>query len=50
MIGGIRIEHHEYVPCRVPEWRVLFAEPADMEASPSIPEGELWKLYPTEPR
>ena len=48
VLGGVRIEHFDYVPCRVPEWRVVFTEPADMDTPPSIPEGELWKLYPTE--
>lgn len=50
VIGGIRIEHGDYVPCRVPEWRVVFNEPGDLSVEPEIPDGELWKLYPTEPK
>lgn len=50
VIGGIRIEHPDYVPCRVPEWRVSFKEPDDKSAAPDAPEGELWKLVPTDPR
>ena len=50
VLGGIRIEHFDYVPCRVPQWRVTFNEPDDMDKPPEIPKGELWKLYPTEPK
>jgi hypothetical protein len=49
-MGGVRIEHFDYVACRVPEWRVTFKEPADLNTPPEIPEGELWKLFPTEPK
>ena len=50
VIGGVRIEHHDYVPCRVPEWRVVFSEPADLLSPPSVPDDAEWKLYPTEPQ
>ena len=50
MIGGVRIEHHDYVTCRVPEWRVVFSEPADFLSPPSVPDDADWKLYPTEPQ
>ena len=50
VIGGVRIEHHDYVPCRVPEWRVVFSEPADLLIPPSVPDDAEWKLYPTEPQ
>ena len=50
VIGGVRIEHHDYVPCRVPEWRVVFSEPADLLVPPSVPDDAEWKLYPTEPQ
>lgn len=49
VLGGVRIEHSDYVPCRCPEWRVLFEEPKDIKAPPLIPEGAEWKLFPTEP-
>ncbi|QNI87958.1 hypothetical protein SynROS8604_01318 [Synechococcus sp. ROS8604] len=38
------------MPCRVPEWRVVFSEPADLLAPPSVPVDAEWKLYPTEPQ
>ena len=50
MIGGVRIEHHDYVPCRVPEWRVVFSETADLLAPPSVPDEGESKLSPTEPQ
>ena len=49
VLGGVRIEHSDYVPCRCPEWRVLFEEPKDIKAPPLIPEGAEWKLFPTDP-
>lgn len=50
VLGGIRIERSDYVPCRVAEWRVVFEEPADMKVGPQIPENAQWKLVPTDPR
>ncbi|MGB1622195.1 MAG: hypothetical protein ACPHAS_05950 [Synechococcus sp.] len=47
-LGGIRIEHFEYVPCRVPEWRVSWDEPDDLTAPPQIPSDAQWKLFPTD--
>ena len=49
MLGGVRIERSDYVPCRVADWRVVFKEPADINVGPEIPEGALWKLVPTDP-
>jgi hypothetical protein len=49
ILGGIRIESPDFVPCRVPEWRVLFKEPKNMKQTPNIPTGD-WKLFPTEPK
>tara|TARA_B100001175_G_scaffold286399_1_gene268073 strand:+ start:1741 stop:2004 length:264 start_codon:yes stop_codon:yes gene_type:complete len=49
VLGGIRIESPDFVPCRVPEWRVLFKEPKNMKQTPNIPAGD-WKLFPTEPK
>ena len=47
-LGGIRCEHHEFVPCRLPQWRVAWEEPKDLKAPPEIPEGAEWKLFPLE--
>ncbi|AII45745.1 hypothetical protein KR49_04650 [Synechococcus sp. KORDI-49] len=47
-LGGVRIEHHDYVPCRVPQWRVLWEEPKDVSQPPEIPDGAQWKLWPTD--
>ena len=47
-LGGYKIEHPDYVTCRVPEWRVTFKEPQDIKTGPLVPEGEDWKLYPLE--
>lgn len=44
VLGGIRVEHGDYVPCRLPEWRVVFQELSDMKVGPEVPEGENWKL------
>ena len=41
---GLLIEHPAYVSCRVPEWRVVFKEPKDLNLAPSIPEAAVWKL------
>ena len=49
MLGGVRIERSDYVPCRVADWRVVFKEPADINAGPEIPENAVWKLTPTDP-
>ena len=47
-LGVIRIEHFNFVACRVPEWRLAWEEPEDLNAPPEIPEGAAWKLWPTE--
>jgi len=50
-LGGIRIERGDYVPARLPDWRVVFSEPVDMSIGPVMPEGAQWtKLVPTDPR
>ena len=41
---GVLIKNPSYVPCRVPEWRILTVEPNDLHESPEIPEGSAWKL------
>ena len=41
---GLLIEHPGYVSCRVPEWRVVFKEPKDLNLAPSIPDAVVWKL------
>ena len=46
--GGIRIEHYDYVPCRVPGWRIRWEQPEDLSAPPEIPEGAQWKLFPAD--
>ncbi|MAR07503.1 MAG: hypothetical protein CL862_10410 [Cyanobium sp. NAT70] len=47
-LGGIKIEHPNFVACRVPEWRVSFEEPSDLKLPPAIPEGATWKFFPVE--
>ena len=47
-LGGVRIEHFDYVPCRVPEWRVRWDEPFDLGCPPEIPDDAQWKLFPTD--
>ena len=47
-LGGVRVENFDYVACRVPEWRVAWEEPKDLNEAPSIPENAQWKLFPTE--
>ncbi len=47
-LGGIRIERNDYVPCRVPDWRVVFEEPKDMSIGPVIPEDAKWRLFPVD--
>jgi hypothetical protein len=49
VLGGVRIERSDYVPCRVADWRVVFKEPADINVGPEIPENAVWKLTPTDP-
>ena len=46
--GGIRCEHYDYVPCRLPQWRVSWEEPKDLKAPPEIPEGAEWKHWPVD--
>ena len=47
-LGGVKIEHYDYVPCRVPEWRVIWKEPEDFAAPPEIPDDAEWKLFPVD--
>ena len=47
-LGGIRFEHYDYVPCRLPKWRVSWDEPKDLKAAPEIPEGAEWKHWPVD--
>ena len=49
VLGGVRIERSDYVPCRVADWRVTFKEPEDLQVGPEIPENAVWKLTPTDP-
>ena len=49
VLGGVRIERGDYVPCRVADWRVTFKEPEDLQVGPEIPENAVWKLTPTDP-
>ena len=30
-LDGIRCKHYEYVPCRLPQWRVSWDEPKDLK-------------------
>ena len=45
-LGGIRCEHFDHVPFRLPQWRVSWDEPKDVKASPEIPDGAEWKHWP----
>ena len=47
-LGGIRCEHFDYVPCRLPQWRVFWNEPKGLKAPPEIPEGAEWKHWPVD--
>ena len=47
-LGGVRIENFDYVPCRVPEWRVAWKKPMDLKVGPEIPEDAQWKLFPVD--
>ena len=49
VLGGVRIERSDYVPCRVADWRVVFEELADLNIGPEIPDGAQRKLIPTDP-
>ena len=44
-IGGILIERSDFVPCRVPEWRICTKEPQNPEEGPDIPTDAVWKLH-----
>ena len=51
VLGGVRIERSDYVPSRLPDWRVVFQEPTDMKIGPAMPEGaNRSKLVPVDPR
>lgn len=41
---GLLIKSRAYVPCRVPEWRISRAEPADKHKGPDIPINSPWKI------
>ena len=47
-LGVIRCEHFDYVPCRLPQWRVSWDEPKDLKAAPEIPEDAEWKHWPVD--
>ena len=50
VLGGFRIKRSDYLPCRVPNWRVTIEEPADMKINPAVSEGGDWaKLVPVDP-
>ena len=50
VLGGVRIEKADYVPCRIPDWRVTFKEPDDMNTGPVMPDDAQWhRLVPTDP-
>ena len=42
-LDGIRCKHYEYVPCRLPQWRVSWDEPKDLKTPPEIADGAEWK-------
>ena len=47
-LGGIRIERSDFVPCRFPDWRVVFSQPGDMKVGPEVPEDAKWRLFPVD--
>ena len=47
VLGGVRIERSDYVPCRVADWRVVLKEPEDLQVGPEIPVNAVWKLTQT---
>jgi len=51
VLGGVLIERSDYVPSRLPDWRVVFQEPTDVKVGPVMSEGGDWaKLVPIDPR
>tara|TARA_Y100001968_G_scaffold332955_1_gene393264 strand:+ start:7425 stop:7649 length:225 start_codon:yes stop_codon:yes gene_type:complete len=42
---GFMIENPSFVTCRVPEWRVILKEPANLNSPPIIPKGSAWKIH-----
>ena len=44
--GGMVIEKPDFVTCRVPEWRVIFSEPKEVNKGPNIPQEATWKFIP----
>ena len=51
VIGGIRIEKADFLPCRVADWRVSFKKPDDPKVGPEMPAEVKWhRLVPTDPR
>jgi len=50
VLGGLRINKTDYVPCRVAYWRVTLHEPANMKISPEMPADAQWhRLMQTDP-
>ena len=49
VLGGVRIESSDYVPCRVADWRVVFQELTEINVGTEIREDAVWKLTPTDP-
>ena len=45
-LGGVRCEHFDDVPCRLPQWRLSWNEPKDLKIPPEIPVGAEWKYWP----
>ena len=51
VLGGIRIDKADYLPCHVADWRVTFHKPTDMNAGPERPAVAQWgRLVPVEPK
>ena len=44
-LGGIRNDHFDFVLCCLPQWRVPWEEPKDLQSPPEIPEGAEWKYW-----
>ena len=47
-LGGLLVEHPNYVTARVPDWRVSFKEPSDISQAPDMPPDAQWRLFPVQ--
>ncbi len=43
-LPGVLIQSSDYIPCRVPDWRISPTEPVDIYKPPEIPDNPVWKI------